>query len=140
MHEISAYNYCMANLHLSMENTDDGDPNHAQSDPLPDPAPPEDFSPSDQVLINASKQSKSIPNPADIQHVLFNKSKLSANFALKPTEEIVINGKNFQQVHLHTYSVSASKSSSAQSLVDYGANGGIGGSDVCVIHKTHCRH
>ncbi len=137
MHEISAYDYLMANLHLSMENTDDGDPIHAQSESLPDPAPPEDFSPSDQVLINAAKQSKSIPNPADIWHVLSNKSKPSANSAPKSFEEIVINGKTYWQLNLHIYSVSASKSSSAQSLVDHGANGGIGGSNVHVIHKIH---
>jgi len=35
MHEISAYNYLMANLHLSTDGTDD------EVDPLSDPAPPE---------------------------------------------------------------------------------------------------
>jgi len=29
------------------------------------------------------------------------------------------------------------QSSSAQSLIDHGVNGGIGGSDVSIIHKTH---
>ena len=52
-------------------------------------------------------------------------------------DEIIVNGKTYRQVNLHTYSISASKSSSTQSLVDHGANGGIGGSDVCVIYKTH---
>jgi len=45
MHEISAYDYLMANLHLSMEGTD-GDPTHGQLE-VPDPAPPEDFGASD---------------------------------------------------------------------------------------------
>jgi len=50
----------------------------------------------------------------------------------------VVDGKTYRQVHLHaTYHVSASKSSSVQSLVDRGANGGIGGSDVRVIFRTH---
>ncbi len=39
------------------------------------------------------------------------------------------------QLH-STYSVSASYSSATQSLVDHGANGGIGGSDVWIIYKT----
>jgi len=136
MHEISAYDYLMANLHLSMEDIGD-DPAQVHSEP-PEPAPPEDPIPSDQVLVNAAKQSKSTPHPADIRHVLSNKPKNATTPAPKATEEIVVNGKTYHQVHLHTYSVSASKSSSAQSLVDHGANGGIGGSDVQVIYKTHC--
>jgi len=97
---------------------------------LPHPAPPEDLGASDQVLINAVKQSKPAPNPTDIQHVLSNKFKISASPAPKASEEIIVNGKTYQQVHIYTYSFSASKSSSTQSLVDCGANGGIGGSDV----------
>jgi len=58
--------------------------------------------------------------------------------ASKNTDEIVLNGKTYWQVHLHhIYSVSASRSSVTQSLVDHGANGGIGGSDLWVIYKTH---
>jgi len=50
----------------------------------------------------------------------------------------VVNEKTYWQVHLHnTYSASASRSSATQSLVDCGTNGGIGGSDVHVIYKTH---
>ncbi len=64
MHKISAYDYLMANFHLSTEDMD-GDPTHVQSE-LPDPAPPEDVDASDQVLINAAKQSKPAPNPVDI--------------------------------------------------------------------------
>ncbi len=128
MHEISAYDYLMANFHLSMEDMD-GSPTHVPSK-LPDPAPPEDIGASDQVLIHASKQSKPAPNPADIRHVLSNKSKMSASPASTASEEIIANGKTYQQAHLHTYSVSTSKSSSTQSLVDHGTYGGIGRSDV----------
>jgi len=54
------------------------------------------------------------------------------------SDEVVINGKVYWQVNVHcTYSVSSSCSSATQSLVDRGANGGIGGSDVWVIYKTH---
>jgi len=135
MHEISAYDYLMANLHLSMEDVDN-DPTHDQSE-LPDPAPPKALA-SDQVLINVAKQSKPAPHPTDIQHVLSNKSKTLTSPVATTSDEIIVNGKTYRQVHLHTYSVSASKSSSTQSLVDCGANGGIGGSDVHVIYKTHC--
>ncbi len=67
MHEISAYNCLMANLHLSTDGTDE------ELDTLPNPAPPEDSNPSDQVLINAAKQSKFATSPADIQQVLSSK-------------------------------------------------------------------
>jgi len=76
MHEISAYDYLMANFHLSTDDTDDG-PSYVQSEP-PDPAPPEDISASDQILVNAAKQSKPAPHPADIRNVLSSKSKMSA--------------------------------------------------------------
>jgi len=127
MHEISAYDYLMANLHLSTEDMDN-DPTHDQSE-LPDPAPPKALA-SDLVLINAAKQSKPAPHPADIRHVLSNKSKTLTSPVATTSDEIIVNGKTYRQVHLHTYSVSAPKSSSTQSLVDRGANGGIGGSDV----------
>jgi len=101
-------------------------------DPPPNPAPPENACASDHVQINVGKQSKSAHNqsyPA--------KQSRTTSPAPKSSEDIGINGKTYCQVHLHTYSVSASKSSSTQSLVDHGANGRIGGSDVCFMHKTH---
>jgi len=137
MHKISACDYFMANLYLSMEGMDD-DPIHVQSK-HPDPAPCEDLSASDQVIINAAKQSKPAPNPVDIWHVLSKKSQTSASHVPKSSEEIIVNGKTYWQVHFHTYSVSASNNSSTQCLVDHGANGRIGGSDVHVIHKTKIR-
>ena len=91
MHEISAYDYLMANFHLSMEDMD-GDPTHVPSE-LPGPAPPEDVGTSDQVLVNAAKQSKPAPHPADIRHVLSSKSKISASPAPTASEEIIVNGK-----------------------------------------------
>ncbi len=89
MHEISAYNYLMANLHFSMEGMDD-DPIHVRPE-LPDPPPPDDFSASDQVLINAAKQSKPVPSPADIRHVLSNKSKIFA----KPCNQGILKQNGF---------------------------------------------
>jgi len=104
----------MANLHLSMDDTDDA-PNQVQSE-IPDPAPPEDFGVSDHLLINAAKQSKPAPIPADIQHVLSNKTKTSANPAPNASDEIIVHGKTYWQVHLHTYSVSAPPRAALHSL------------------------
>jgi len=88
MHEISVYDYLMANLHLSMEGTD-SNPIQVQSE-LSDPTPLQDFDTSGQVLINAAKQSKPAHNPADIQHVLSNKPKTSASSVPKASEEIIV--------------------------------------------------
>jgi len=55
MHEISAYDYLMANLHLSMEGTDD---DHIYAQPeLFSNLSPEDHGALCQVLINSAKQS-----------------------------------------------------------------------------------
>jgi len=45
MHKVSAYDYLMANFHLSMEDLDGG-PSHIQSE-LPDPTPSDDVGASD---------------------------------------------------------------------------------------------
>jgi len=60
--------------------------------------------------------------------------------APKKPDEVVINKKTFwSEVNLHnTYSTSASRSSTTQSLVGHDVNGGIGRSNVHVIYKTHC--
>ncbi len=99
--------------------------------------PPEDTADTNQVLVNAAKQAKSTQNPANICWVLSN-TMAQPPSAPNKSDEVVINGKIYQQVNIHnTYSVSASCSSATQSLVDHGANGGIGGSDVQIIYKTH---
>ena len=50
---------------------------------------------------------------------------------------VTIDGKTYRQVNIHErlqYNISAHKASSQGSLVDRGANGGLAGSDVRVIH------
>jgi len=66
-----------------------------------------------------------------------NKSKDSASIALKPSAEIVVKRKTSCQVHLHTYSVSAPKRISTQSLIACRANGGIVSSNIHVLQKSH---
>jgi len=92
-----------------------------------------------QVLINAAKQTKSTQNPDDICWVLSNTMAQPPPNAPKKPDEVVINGKTYWQVSIHsTYSVYASCSSATQPLVDHGADGGIDGPDVQSIYKTHC--
>ena len=64
--------------------------------------------------------------------------KGQTSVSLAEQEWVNINGVNFtREVNVHcTYSVSAHKSEYHGSLVDRGANGGIAGSDVCIIEKT----
>jgi len=129
LHEISAYDYLLANLHSS------SDHNPLELDTLTDavvcePPPLEDAADTSQVLDNAAKEAKSTQNPADICWVLSNTMAQPLS-APKQTDEVVINGKTYWQISVHSiYSVSTSHSSATWSLVDCGANGGIGGSDV----------
>jgi len=67
-------------------------------EPLPDPAPPESCANSEELSDYAAKQSKPANSPANIC--------LPASFALKSSDDIVVNRKNFCQVHLHTPTVS----------------------------------
>jgi len=66
-------------------------------------------------------------------------SKPNASHAPPPKdEEIVVNGKQYHQVHAHCilYSVSSHKSHKTGSLVDRGSNDGIAGNDVHIIEKS----
>jgi len=137
LHEITAYDYLLANMHSSTDPTS-LDPHTEAATPISNPSPPESLDNHSQVLANAAKQTKSTQSPADIRQVLSNTMARPPGTIPQKQEEIVVNGKTYWQVHMHNiYSVSASRSSATQSLVDRGANGGIGGSDVRVIHKTH---
>ena len=117
LHEISAYDFLVANMH-DLETTDN-DPNLTSVD-AGDPSPDEDVS--DTRLINAAKSNnKSSLPPGDIRRVMSKSSTRLAN-------------------HLHLeYHVSFHKASSnsALSLIDRGANGGVAGDDVRVIFRTN---
>jgi len=134
LHEISAYDYLLANQHSSSD-CKPLEPDTTTDTVVSDSLPPEDTS---QALINAAKQTKPSQNPDDICRVLSSTMAWPPPSAPQKPDEMVINGKTYQQVNIHnTYSVSASCSSATQLLVDHGANGGIGGSDVRIIYKTH---
>jgi len=149
LHEISAYDFIQANLHeLQLDGVNDPD------NPLVTEFNPGEgsFNGNDtgsELLAFLSKQQA--PNhPRHLVNVLL--TSASKNFQggkylpkshgqmLSPTKdnEIIVNGKKYQQVNTHTinYSVSIHKSSHVGSLVDHGANGGIARGDVCVIEKT----
>ena len=108
LHEISAYDYLLANAHSSSEHTSP-DPDTQVDTSISELSPPEATDVNNQVLINAAKQSKSTQNPADIRQVLSNTMARPPGTASQKPDEIVLNGKTYRQVHLHnTYSVSAS--------------------------------
>ena len=121
LHDISAYDLlCLqANLHdldPDVATIDDGDPGIPDSNQQAD-----DSDRSDTILINALKATSTSTKlqPGDIRRVMSKSSKRMINVT-----------------HI-AYRVSAHKTSSLLSLVDRGANGGLAGNDVRVIHKTH---
>jgi hypothetical protein len=122
LHDISVYDFLQANIHqiaqaheIDTGLTEDTEEFHnAAQDQEPDTTPNEE-----SLLVNAAKSnvnSKLIPG--DIRKVMSKTSKRSVNL----TDVI--------------YTVSAHKSTSHQSLVDRGANGGVAGADVRVIFRT----
>jgi hypothetical protein len=115
---MSAYELLQIHSH---ELEPDSEPDEAISEDLPaEEAEPE---PSDTLLINAAKGSRPSPlPPGDICRVLSKNSKRSVSL---------------EQIE---YKVSYHQASSGQSLslLDRGANGGVAGTDVCVIFKTGC--
>ena len=119
LHEMSAFDFLQAQVH------DLVDPDHPDTD---DPTPPADESThcdletdSDTRLVNAAKSSKSNLAPGDIRRVMSQSSKRQ---------------QSINATHI-VYDISAHRASSSLSLVDRGANGGLAGTDVRIIHRTH---
>ena len=116
LHEISAYDFLLANMHdldsqhVNTEPSEDLDDNHPVVDSI------------DTRLINAAKSNnKGMVPPGDIRRVM---SKSSTRFA--------------NSAHLQ-YHVSFHKASSGHSLslIDRGANGGVAGDDVRILFRTN---
>ena len=159
LHDISVADYiCM--LHSQSVIGDTGDNNSTSSDTsnniyfdsntddndTPTPTPSSDHS---NLLAYATKQK--LP-PGDLRRVLSSKpSQKSPPKATKlpasthhtssttqtSAHTVTIDGKIYRQVNVHervTYNISAAKSSMQCSLVDRGANGGLAGSDVRIVH------
>ena len=125
LHELSAFDFLQANLHHALPF--DSDPHDPPDDAHPSPAdvdnPCLDDNPddSDTRLINAAKSSGSSLPPGDIRRVLSKSSKRQQSVNI---------------THV-VYNISSHRSSVPRSLVDRGANGGLAGADVRVIHRTH---
>ena len=117
LHEMSAYDFLQANLHENIADaTQDDDEYHD--------AQMEDNSPDDaDILVNAAKSSTPLP-PGDIRRIMDTSSKRSASKSTRIAKMHVI------------YKVSSHSRSKQVSLVDRGANGGIAGNDLRVIHRT----
>ena len=118
LHDISAYDFLIANMH-DMAPTDD---DHAPDEGAPDVGDPTLItdSASDVRLINAAKSNGSIP-PGDIRRVM---SKAST--------------RRINSTHIE-YFVSKHESilAHSMSLIDRGANGGVAGDDVRIIFRTN---
>ena len=119
LHEISAYDYIQANLHDMHLTPSNEDEDEVFEEAIQDVAN-EDQNDAETLLINAAKStgSSKLP-PGDIRRVMSKSSKRSVN------------------VTNVVYKVSSHQASTSSSLVDRGANGGVAGTDVRVIFKTH---
>jgi hypothetical protein len=137
-----------ANVHDQVTNHDgdafmdtssqlDEDEAYADDD-NPEPEPKENDS--DTLLANATNHHGSIP-ASDICKVLSSTIKGKTGMTAPPPalkQSILIDGKKFISANLHvTYSISSHQCSNDRgALIDRGANGGIAGSDVCIIEKV----
>jgi hypothetical protein len=117
LHEISAYDFLLENMHALDCGADvEDDPNESSVDPPPD----NDHS--DTRLINAAKAKRKPIPPGDNCRVMSNASTHHVNFA---------------QTQYHV-SIHVSLTAKNLSHIDRGANGGVAGEDVHVIFRTSC--
>ena len=124
LHDISAFDFLQANLHHVTPDDDSPDSFHdtsSYSDDIDHTSPDDNPTDSATCLINAATSSGSKLPPGDIRRVLSKASKCQHS----------VNVANV------IYNISAHQSMSPHSLVDRGANGGLAGSDVRIIHHTH---
>ena len=119
LHEISAFDFLQANLHET-GNDDSNDQDEFHDADMEPPDAPDDGECAD-ILVNAARSNQSLL-PGDIRRVLSSSSKKSRHPKLEANVHAV-------------YNISNHKTSSKQSLVDRGANGGVAGNDVRVIHR-----
>jgi hypothetical protein len=117
LHEISAYDFLLANMHALDRSSDvEANPNDKSVG-----SPPEDDH-SDTRLINAANsKGKPIP-PGDICCVISKASTRHVNLA---------------QTQYH-FSIHDYLTIQNLSLIDQGVNGGVAGEDVRVIFQTSC--
>ena len=79
-------------------------------------------------------QQSTSAHPGDLRRALGNNSRPQNSSS---DNEIVVNGKRYRSVQVHRihYHVSQHNAKKTGSLVDRGANGGLAGSDVRIVHK-----
>ena len=147
LHAISAADFLQQmNLHDSSAGVSDAASASmagASADVTPDTSTLPDDDPSASGLMamvsqrqgTPAKGSSNRPPPGDLRRVL------GGSGSKKPPDDdtiISLNGKRYRQINVHkvTYHVSQHKSSSLGSLIDCGANGGLAGADVRVIHHS----
>ena len=139
LHDMSVYDLIQANLH-DLRMGSEGDVDDSPGDTI-DPEDSQDgSSESTTLLAHATKRGKTL-SPGDLRKVL--STTPGRDSTRDPDKshgkELVIDGKKYRQVNMAKmlYKVSTHKSSSkGDSLVDRGANGGVGGEDVRVIDFT----
>ena len=148
LHGISAADYiAMVHSQTSPDDEDTSEPIFYDSNENPEETPPNP--PNEDLLTYVTKQS--LPQ-GDVRKVLSSvgtsptkdpplkrpprdKNQTDVSFA----STVTINGKTYRQVNVHErkqYNVSKHKASTKGSLIDRGANGGLAGSDVRIVHKA----
>lgn len=120
LHELSAYDFLQAHLHEFGDVQDIQDSENAEEEAQEQQDGEQDANP-DALLINLAKSSSGKLPPGDIRRVM---SKTSKRHTSVNVVDVI-------------YHVSATKSGLPLSLIDRGANGGVAGQDVRVIHKTN---
>ena len=97
----------------------------------------------DDKSLSINKAKSQPPHPADLRSLMSTSSKRSSSTPPKPSpkttsaNEVFIDGKRCVLANNTViYNVSASSIDKEGSLVDCGANGGVGGSDTCDIPGT----
>ena len=122
LHDISAYDFIQANVHeTANDNTADDQQEYYDTKEAEDQNIVHDST----LLVNSATSQKPL-TPGDIRRVMSTASKRYQG------------SKSSLEANMHaTYIVSNHHSASQHSLVDRGSNGGVAGSDVRVISKTH---
>jgi hypothetical protein len=116
LHEISAYDFLLANIHDVAPSGDNPDPNVLVSED-DDTHSSEDTN--DMRLINAAKSSGADHLPPGDIHLVMSKSYT----------------RRVNSTHIEYF---ISKHAHSMSLIDRGANGGVSGDDVRIIFRTNC--
>ena len=117
-------------------------PNKSPS-PLPHKPTPQQTAKSQQVHIHQSDESttdttKTETTPSDPLLAMVHQSIHTSDDDASDISN-VLSVKRSRQIQVCQCYLFQHANHTSQQLVDRGANGGLAGSDMCVIHKTHCK-